>query len=120
MTHDRLLELEHAGWRALCDGDGGGFYGRLMTDDGVMLLVNGAVLDRGQVADSLAGGPTWDDYVIQDARRVEVGDDAAALVYLATANRAGNPSFRALMASTYRVVEGAARLALYQQTAVDE
>ena len=41
-----LLELERAGWRSLCESTGDRFYGDLMTDDAVMVLANGAVMDR--------------------------------------------------------------------------
>ncbi|WP_393916544.1 hypothetical protein [Halostreptopolyspora alba] len=37
------LELEHRGWRPLCDGTGADFYGSLMTEDGVMVLAHGAL-----------------------------------------------------------------------------
>ena len=49
MTTNELLDLEHAGWRSLCDGTGDRFYGSLMTDDAVMVLANGMVLDRAAV-----------------------------------------------------------------------
>lgn len=117
LSLDELLGLEHRGWDALCRSDGAAFYSELMTDDGLMVLVNGMVLDRAQVAASLDGAPPWDEYDLDDARLVALGADAAALVYSARAQRAGEPAFHALMTSVYRLVEGAPRLALYQQTA---
>lgn len=117
LSLDDLLGLEHRGWDALCRSGGAAFYSELMTDDGLMVLVNGMVLDRAQVAASLDGAPPWDRYDLDDARLVELGADAAALVYRAVAQRSGQPPFRALMTSIYRLVEGAPRLALYQQTA---
>jgi len=116
LTLDRLLSLEHEGWTSLCEGRGGTFYGDLMTPDALMLLVDGSVLDRGAVAASLDGAPPWDTYDLHDARRVGLGDDAAVLVYRARAARGADEPFVALMASTYRVVDGEPRLALYQQT----
>ena len=117
LSLDELLGLEHRGWDALCRRDGAAFYAELMTDDGMMVLVNGMVLDRAQVAASLDGAPPWDEYELDDARLVALGADAAALVYSARARRAGEPAFRALMTSVYRLVDGTPRLALYQQTA---
>ena len=111
-----LTALERRGWDALCSGDGGDFYGDLMTDDAVMVLVNGAVLDREAVIASLADAPPWDEYELSDLRRVRTGQDSAAVVYRARATRAGAPPFEALMASTYRRVDGRVRLTLYQQT----
>lgn len=116
LTLDRLLDLEHRGWDALCTSRGGEHYGRLMTHDGLMVLVNGAVLDRDAVVASLDGAPPWSSYTLTDERVVPVGDGAAALVYRARALRDGEAPFDATMASTYRLVDGEARLALYQQT----
>lgn len=114
---DQLLELEHAGWRSLCAATGGAHYGPLMTDDAVMVLVNGMVLDREQVIASLDQSPPWDDYEIAEPRRIALGDDSAALVYRATAHR-GTDTFTALMTSTYRIIDDAPRLAVYQQTTI--
>ena len=44
-----LIDLESRGWDSLCDGTGADFYGQLMTDDGVMVLGNGAAMDRDEV-----------------------------------------------------------------------
>ena len=54
---DDLERLERAGWDALCAGTGSDYYGRLMTEDGVMVLAHGAVLDRDAVAASLDEAP---------------------------------------------------------------
>lgn len=113
-----LLALEHEGWRSLCEGRGAHFYGELMTEDGVMVLAHGMVLDRARVVESLQDAPAWDDYAIEDPRLVAMGEDAVALVYRARARRAGAPPFEALMSSVYVVQDGRPRLALYQQTVV--
>ncbi len=49
---DELLELEHAGWRSLCDSTGGRFHGDLMADNARMVLANGVVLSRAAVIES--------------------------------------------------------------------
>lgn len=115
---ERLVALEHRGWDALCSSTGGAFYGELMTADALMVLVNGMALDRDQVVASLDGAPAWDGYRLTELRRVDLGAQAAALTYRATAHRDGEEPFVALMSSTYLLVEGAPRLALYQQTTV--
>lgn len=116
---DELLELENAGWQALCDSTGGTFYGDLMTEDALFILVNGAAMTREQIASSLNEAPGWDSYEITDARMMEVSEDVAALVYRATATRADLPEpFTAVMTSLYRRIEGRLRLALYQQTTI--
>ncbi len=115
MSLDQLLALEHAGWTSLCEGTGAAFYGEVMTEDGLMVLVDGTTLDRDQVVQSLEAAPAWDGFEISGPRLVSVGDDAASLVYRAEAAR-GDDRFVAVMASTYRLLAGHPRLALYQQT----
>ncbi len=120
MTQDdtaELTELERRGWDSLCSQRGADFYADLMTDDAVMVLAPGFVLDRSGVAASLRHAPPWDDYELSDVRGVEVGDDSRALVYRATARRDGE-EFAAWMTSVYRRVGDRWRLALYQQTPV--
>ncbi|WAP50509.1 nuclear transport factor 2 family protein [Arthrobacter sp. ATA002] len=114
-----LLALEHRGWDSLCRSEGGTFYGDLMTPDGVMVLVNGMVLGRDEVAGSLNHAPPWASYTLSGARVVPVGGDAAALVYRAAATRKGQSEpFTALMSSVYSLAGGQVRLALYQQTTI--
>ena len=59
---NRLLDLEHKGWDSLCEQAGGSFYVDLMTDDAIMVLVNGAVMDKNSVIQSLNQAPGWDSY----------------------------------------------------------
>ena len=119
LTVDDLLELERRGWDALCRADGGSFYGRIMTPDAVMVLVNGMILDVQAVVESLNASPPWASYSIDDVRLVPTGDASAALLYRATAVRAGQDEpFVALMTSHYRLVDGEPALTLYQQTPI--
>jgi len=118
LSLDPLLSLERAGWDALCDSRGGAFYGELMTEDAVMVLVHGMVLDRAAVVAAMDDAPPWAGYALSDARVVPIGADSAALVYRARAEREGQEPFVALMTSVYTTVDGRTRLALYQQTAV--
>lgn len=113
---DELLALEHRGWRSLCDATGGDFYSRTMTDDGLMVLVDGSVLDRDAVAASLSDAPPWASYEIVEPRLVELADGAATLVYTGVARRERGDDFTARMASTYVRAASGWRLALYQQT----
>ncbi len=115
----RLVDLEREGWDSLCRSRGGDFYGRLMTPDAVMVLVNGMVLDRDTIASSLNDAPPWAAYDVTEERLVTVAREAAAVIYKASATREGEPdAFHALMSSVYRVVDGEPRLALYQQTTI--
>lgn len=113
---DELLELEHAGWRSLCEGTGAAFYSALMTDAGVMVLADGSVLQRDGVAASLQHAPVWSSYTIVEPRELELSDDTAALRYTGVGRRDGEDDFVARMTSVY-VRDGADwRLAIYQQT----
>ncbi|MBB6122246.1 nuclear transport factor 2 family protein [Nocardiopsis algeriensis] len=121
MDPDELLELEHRGWQALSDGTGAAFYGRLMTDDGVMVLAHGQVLDRQAVIASLDDAPPWRSYEIDEERVIPLGTSAAALVYRAAARRdTGSPVFRAWMSSTYVRRDGEWALASYTQTPIPD
>ncbi|WP_435741681.1 nuclear transport factor 2 family protein [Nocardioides sp. SYSU DS0663] len=114
-----LLDLERRGWDALCTSTGGEFYGELMTEDALMVLANGMVLDRVSVVASLGEAPPWSRYEIGDERIVVTGSDSATLVYVATAWRDADPEpFVAAMSSVYRLDDDVWRLCLYQQTPV--
>ena len=112
---EELLDLERAGWDSLCDGSGSEFYGGLMTPGGMMVLANGHVLSRDDVVTALADAPPWQSYDITNARTVEIGDDATALVYVGTGHRAGG-DFVGVMTSVYVRGDDGWQLALYQQT----
>lgn len=116
LTLDTLVTLEREGWDALCASSGSEFYGALMAENAVMLLVDGTVLDRDAVMASLDDVPGWDHYDIEEPRLVTIGPDSAALIYRATATRGKEPPFRALMASVYARAADGVRLVLYQQT----
>lgn len=117
MDMHELMDLEHQGWRSLCDGTGSDFYGRLMTADGVMVLAHGQVFTRDEVVDSLRDAPPWRTYRIDDERLIPLGDCAAVLVYRGSAYRDGeDPAFVGLMSSTYVRRDDGWALACYQQT----
>jgi hypothetical protein len=114
-----VLELEHAGWKSLSDGSADEFYGRLMTGDALMVLANGAVMDRAAVTAALGQSPLWVRYEISDARLVEIGADTAALVYTGKGWREGaDDPFVGAMSSVYHRTDTGWQLVLYQQTAV--
>lgn len=115
---EELLELEHQGWRSLCDGTGSDFYGALMTEDGAMLLASGLSMDRAQVIASLADAAPWERYEIIEPRLLPLADGASTLLYTGRAFRMEDEPFVALMASTYVRRARTWRLALYQQTPV--
>ena len=88
-----------------------------MTDDALMVLANGEVMDRAAVVASLGQAPPWRTYDISDVRVIDTGAGSAALVYVGVAYRdAEEPAFVALMSTVYIQKDGVWRLALYQQT----
>lgn len=114
---NELLTLERDGWESLCAGTGADFYGRMMTEGGVMILAHGFVLDRQQVGESLNNAPPWRTFSLAEERLVPVNDSSAVLVYRGTAWReTEEPEFSAWMATTYVKLEGQWRIACYQQT----
>ncbi len=118
-TIDELLDLEHAGWKSLCGGTGDTFYGDLMTEDAVMVLANGMVMDRATVTSALGESPPWARYDIADARVIEISADTAALVYRGKGWRDGDAEpFVGAMSSVYHRTGDGWKLALYQQSAV--
>ena len=116
-TKSVLLDLERRGWDSLCNATGAQFYGDLMSDDGIMVLANGEVMDRDAVVASLEHAPPWQSYDIEDVRLVDAGAETAAIVYVGTGYRDGDqPAFVGIMSSVYVRQDGRWRLALYQQT----
>ncbi|WP_028464219.1 nuclear transport factor 2 family protein [Nesterenkonia alba] len=116
-----LLELEHQGWQSLCSSTGADFYGRIMTEDGVMVLSHGYVFTREQVIESLNDAPPWSRYEISEERLIPLDASSAVLVYRGAAWRdEEDPEFRALMSSVYVERQGEWRLASYQQTPVPQ
>ena len=114
-----LLAIEHQGWESLCEGTGGRFYGDVMTEDALMVLANGAIMDRSSVTAALGQAPPWLKFEITKPALVRAGNDVAALVYTATAYRDGETTpFVGAMSSVYHRTPSGWRLVLYQQTAV--
>ncbi|PXX59293.1 uncharacterized protein DUF4440 [Nocardia tenerifensis] len=118
---NELVAVEERGWDSLCDGTGAEFYGALMTGDAVMVLANGAVLDRGEVVAALKDSPPWRTYEIREPRLVDVGVHSKILVYTGVGYRDGDePAFTGRMSSVYLRAGGEWKLALYQQTPIPD
>lgn len=119
LSLNTLLDLEKQGWESLTKSKGADFYGKIMTKEAVMILVNGMVLDYDTIAASLNDSEPWDAYEINQPKLLPISADTATLIYSATASREQDAeAFQALMASTYTLVDGEIKLALYQQTTI--
>lgn len=109
--------LERAGWQSLCDSTGGQFYGDLMTEDALMVLVGGMILTREEVVDSLSDAPAWSRFEIVEPRFITVSADVVTLVYTGKSWRDEDTvPFMAAMSSTYVLSDDGWKLTLYQQT----
>lgn len=113
-----LLGLEHAGWEALCHRGGAEFYDRVMTDDAVMIVAGGAVLDRAAVLDAFRNSPGWTAYEISEARLVSILPECAAIVYRGTGFRSETLPYAATMTSLYRAGEAGWQLAMHVQVEI--
>ena len=110
-----LTTLEERGWQALSEGSGAEFYDAFLTDDAIMVFPFG-VLDRAAAIDAMRDAPPWTGYALSDVQVMRLGEGAATLVYKATAQREGQPEYRALMSTTYERIEDEWLVKLHQQT----
>jgi hypothetical protein len=112
---ETLLEIEHRGWRSLCEGTGDEFFGATMTSDAHMVLADGSVMTRDDVVTSLRDSSAWDSYEIDDPLAVPIDDHAVLLIYTGTGHRS-DMDFTGVMSSLYVRRNGSWALAHYQQT----
>lgn len=112
----RLLNEEHAGWRAIVAGQAADYYLRVMTKDALM-IVAGAVIDRDGIRAAFESAPPWDSYQIREPAVIRLGDRAGILVYRAVATR-GDETVELRMSTTYLLEDGGWLVAAHQQTPV--
>ncbi len=82
-----LLALETCVWEALCQGDASAD-ADLLSDDFLGVYPTGFA-DRHDHTSQLSDGPTVADYVILDARSMQLSADHALLAYRAEYRRPG-------------------------------
>lgn len=112
---DDLLELESGFWQAAGDGD---FYEEHMATHGLCVLPVG-VLDKKETITAIQAAEPWSDFVLEDVRTVDLGDDEAALCYRAEASRqSDDDEYSALISSVYTKISGRWKLTLHQQTPI--
>jgi ketosteroid isomerase-like protein len=113
-TLDELLALEEGFWRAAGSRDA---YAAHLADDAVHVFPGwGATTDNERVLQAVETVEPWETFSIDDLRLVELGEEAAALVYTAHARRARQDEYVAAMTSVYRRADDGWRLVIHQQT----
>jgi hypothetical protein len=110
-----LIDLEHAGWKALSEGTGADFYRKYLTDDAVMVFP-GVVLTREESIEAMEAAPPWKRFRIEEPRIVELTGGSALLTYRAIAQREGDEPYSALTTSVYVNQAGTWKMAFHQQT----
>lgn len=115
MESEHLVELERNGWRALSSGTGAEFYDATLAPDAAMALPIG-LLDRNACIDAMAAAPPWNTYELSDFRVLGLSEASAVVMYRATAQREGQPSYSALMSTVYTENDGRWLISLHQQT----
>jgi hypothetical protein len=117
-THEDLLALERAGWKALSvDGDAARFYAEVLARQVLMLLPGGLVIDDRNGAIDATRGAAWTSFELSDERVHDLTDRSAVVAYRGAARR-GDDEYMALFTSTYVLDDGAWRLAVHQQTPI--
>ena len=96
---EELLALEEGFWRGA--GDRGAYTAHL-ADDAVHVFPRWGISDPERVLQAVETVDAWEAFSIEDPLLVPLGEYAAALVYTARAQRAGQEPYVATMTSVYR------------------
>ena len=112
-----VLATERAAWDALIEGSEATrkFYERSLAEDAVMIFPSGMSV-RGKT-DILAsfGTVPWSSCRLEEAQVLELTKSSYVVVYKVTAKR-NQEVYRALISSTYRIVDGIPQLVVHQQS----
>jgi uncharacterized protein (TIGR02246 family) len=117
-----LLELERAGWEALSTGKAKAraFFGQRLARDAVMVFPGDMVVSGLEAILETFDSLPWSSFEMTDIRTLDLSADAAAVVYRAVAVRPGRAPYTARITSVHVLRDGEWRLALHQQTPVQE
>ena len=109
-----LLDLEEHFWRAAGSRDA---YTVNLAADAVHVFPGwGVTTDTERVLEAVEAVEPWTTFSINDPTVVDIGGEAAALVYTARARRAGQDEYVAAMTSVYRRRGSGWVLVIHQQT----
>jgi hypothetical protein len=115
MIDEEFIALERAGWDALSGPQGAKYYRKHLSVDALMAFPFG-VIDRSQAIDAIEAAAPWSHYNLTHPSVVRLGEDAAVVAEPVTAERAGEPEFSAIVASTFVRREDRWQLAFHQQS----
>ena len=101
MIWEKISDLEHRGWRGLCDGSAGRFFRDLMDDDALMVTSGGEVLDREGVRDALQESEPWTSFEILEEKLLTPTADVAILIYCGVGHRSDGTRSAARLTSVY-------------------
>ena len=108
-----LAQLEDEFWNAAGDRDR---YAAALADDAVHVFPGWGIAQRNAVLDGVAAADPWERVEIDDPQVVPLGDDAAALIYEARAQRGDGSPYVAAITSVYRRAGNGWMLVVHQQT----
>jgi hypothetical protein len=110
-----LIDAEREGWEALASGHGGEHYRTHVAPTAVMAFsLRGDVEAR--AIDAMEAAPPWSSFDLVDPQVVELSADSGIVVYLVSAQRAGEEPYAAIVSSTFVCGDGRWLLAFHQQT----
>jgi hypothetical protein len=112
----RLIELEDGFWLSAGDAEQ---YARNLDAEALHVFPGWGITDRTAALEGVASAEPWRSHTIDDAHVIELGDEAAALVYTTEARRASGSTYRAAITSVYRRFGEDWRLVLHQQTPLE-
>jgi Domain of unknown function (DUF4440) len=110
---NELLAIEQEFWDAAGDSQR---YSAHLAGDAIHVFPGMGIAERDEVLAGVAGADPWKRFKIEDVRVVALGDEVAALIYTANAERAGQSPYEAAITSVYRRRDGWWELVLHQQT----
>jgi ketosteroid isomerase-like protein len=114
----KIIDLEKRGWDALStEGEAAAvFYSSMLLDDAVFLFPGGMRIEgKEDILASFAAQP-WNSYQIEDPKVSKPAEGISVLTYRVTAEREGGDIYKALISSTYIVVDGDWKLGHHQHT----
>jgi ketosteroid isomerase-like protein len=110
---ERLLALEELFWRAAGDRE---LYASHTAPDALHVFPGWGITELERVLEAVAEVEPWERFALEEPRVLELGPDAAAVVYTARAKRAGQDEYVAAMTTVYRRDGDDWKLVVHQQT----